>query len=147
MRRGCGKSAPAGPVRSALRWAPALSALAACQPCDPSSDRPPEPFEGGVSDPEAGVYESSAVGGSYLPFGPGQSYSFAHGLGTTPRGLSAFLSISACPLCEGADVGFFASAAGNEVVWEAADAEHVVVRNDTCADFFVRVVLSLPGGQ
>lgn len=145
MRKACDKSAPSRSAWHAL--ALSLGVLGACQPCDPDEGRAPIRFEEGVSDTQAGVYETAAVDGEYLPFGAGQSYSLQHGLGATPRGLSAYLAISACPLCDGAEVGYFASAAGNEVVWEAADAEQVTLRNDTCGDFFVRVVLSLPEGR
>jgi hypothetical protein len=115
--------------------------------CRRGDDGPPLRFDGGNS-PAAGFYETSPAAGPYLDFPSGRRWELVHGLGAVPS-TAAYLSFQRCPLevpCEPGDEerGGYAEAAGNAVVFENATEEVVVLRNDTCADFFLRVELRAP---
>lgn len=104
-------------------------------------------YEDGLN-PSPGAYETSPAAGPYLNFSSGQRWELVHGLATVPVP-DAFVSFQRCPTlatCDAADdeTGGFARAAGNVVVFEELNEDVVVVRNDTCADLFLRVVLSAP---
>ena len=43
--------------------------------------------------------------------------------------------------------GGFAEGSGNEAMFEVRDDETLIVRNDTCADFYLRVVATTFGGE
>jgi hypothetical protein len=72
---------------------------------------------------------------AFLSFPPGRRYRFVHGLSETPGHYHAYLAFSEFPLRSGSG---FAETAGNQAMFKAVTEEHVEVRNDTCADFFIR---------
>jgi len=133
----------------------ALVALSAtgCGTCDTGGQKPIE-FNGGNSSPSDGSYETSKPFGEYLHFPAGRRFDLMHGLGTAPSIVSAFLSFQRVPGGESDDdnadddnTGNFAAAAGNQVVFECIDEERVRVRNDTCAESYLRVVLVADGNS
>lgn len=97
-------------------------------------------------------YETSPFSGPLLDFPTGAKWEIFHDLGAIPWGLDAFVAFSECPTTEpcgnmeGDDTGL-TLAAGNAVTFHSVTAESVIVRNDTCADFFLRVQLSVPAQQ
>jgi len=98
-------------------------------------------YDGGTA--EAGTYQSSTWQGPWLHFPGGRRYLLAHHLGEAPASVSVYLSFKESPGPGGnADdqPGNASQAAGNETVIEQVDAQHIQVRNDTCSDFFLRVV-------
>jgi hypothetical protein len=115
--------------------------------CQRGSEQAATLHEGGrMSSP--GFYETSPVAGPYLDFSSGKRWELVHGLGATPSH-DAFISFQRCPIqepCEAGDneVGGYTNAAGNAVIFEDVNAQSVTLRNDTCADFFLRVELRLP---
>src|SRR5258708_377184 len=123
-------------ARLALAFAAAssLAQLGCSTSCDTDpKDNPPEVYTGGVGDPLTETYESTSSTGSPLPFPGGKQYFLVHHLGFTPATLEI-------------DVGFnstgddLAGCAGNTCVHPCANSELIWIRNDTCADFLVRVV-------
>jgi len=131
-----------------LAFLTALVALSAtgCGTCDTGGQKPIE-FNGGNSSPEDGSYETSEPFGEYLHFPAGRRFDLMHGLGKAPTDVSAFLSFERTPGETSGDdnTGNFAPAAGNQFVIECIDEERVRVRNDTCAESYLRVVLVADG--
>lgn len=101
-------------------------------------------------------YETGTLEEPFLYFPAGRMYELVHGLGEAPTELHAYLAFAECPLsssvrnpggaprCEPVDAesggGGFAEAAGNQALFEVRDDRVVLVRNDTCAEFYLRVV-------
>lgn len=139
-----------------MRTLVVLAALVAltvtgCGTCDTGGQKAIE-FNGGNSSPETGEYETSKPFGEYLHFPAGRRFDLMHGLGAAPSNVTAFLSFERTPGGESdsdnADddnTGNFAPAAGNQFVIECIDEERVRVRNDTCAESYLRVVLVADG--
>jgi len=117
-----------------------------CGTCDTGGQQAIE-YRGGNSNPEEGVYETSLPFGEYLHFPAGRRFDLMHGLGAAPDDVSAFLSFERVPGEGSSDdnTGNFAPAAGNQFVIECIDEERVRVRNDTCAESYLRVVLEADG--
>ncbi|HEY6723858.1 MAG TPA: hypothetical protein VI197_07495 [Polyangiaceae bacterium] len=130
----------------------ALSATG-CGTCDTGGQQPIE-YNGGTnnlvegeSPPESRVYETSPPFGEYLHFPAGRRFDLMHELGVAPHSVQGFLSFERVP-GEGSgddNTGNFAPAAGNQLVTECIDEERVRVRNDTCAETYLRVVLLADG--
>jgi hypothetical protein len=74
-----------------------------------------------------------------LDFPPGRRYELVHRLRGSPTHIGAFVSFEPTALATGNNI---AQAAGNQAVIERADESVVWVRNDTCADLFLRVEIS-----
>jgi len=128
----------------------ALGALGAsgCGTCDTGGQQPIE-YNGGNSSPETGYYETSLPFAEYLHFPAGRRYDLMHRLGAAPGDISGFLSFERVPGEASGDdnTGNFAQAAGNQLVIECIDEERVRVRNDTCAEGYLRVVLKADGAS
>ena len=128
--------------------------LSACGTCDTRGQQPIE-YRGGESHTAGDLpwpwYETSAAGGEYLHFPAGRRFDLMHGLGRTPEKFTSYVSFQRVPGSEDdsgeENTGNFAEAAGNMVVYECLDEERVRVRNDTCAEFYLRVVLEAPGNS
>jgi hypothetical protein len=130
--------------------APLLCALAVlvsgsgCQTsCSNAETGGPEEFHGGSTDATGSVYESAPWNGNYLLFRPQKRYQLFHGLRGTPSVVQAWLGFSSAPL-GGAGRGNISEGAGNEAIVEAVNDQFVVLRNDTCETFYLRVVASNP---
>ncbi len=138
--------------RLALPWGAALLAAlgsAACgSQCDRHPDEPPTVYDGGKTDQRAHVYMSSLPSGPWLDFPPGRTYRFMHHLGGTPSIWLAYFAFSPNPVPQqengtGAAAGF-APGAGNQATFQNIGPDFVDLRNDTCSDVFVLVVLAAP---
>jgi hypothetical protein len=123
-----------------------------CSTCKPTGGTA-EGFEGGQVLGED-FYETSAPGERMLDFPSGKIYDIAHQLGRTPALVEVYVSFKE-QLVPGDDPydpyapNNVSLAAGNQAVIEAWDDEIIRVRNDTCADYYLRVVAvsAGPGGQ
>jgi hypothetical protein len=114
-----------------------LGSTLGCSNCPPA--RPPERFKGGRVYAD-GFYETSQVDDEMLPFPAGSAYEIEHQLGRTPVSVLPYVSFVARPYETGDDVTL---ASGNLTLIEGWDARTIVVRNDTCSDFFIRVVVEV----
>ena len=116
--------------------------LPACGPLGQHTcDRSPESnpvivYRGG--EVAGGIYMSSPWSGPLLFFPGGARYGLEHKLGATPRSIEAFLAFDE----GGVGAGKLAQAAGNQVLFEAVDAERITVANDSCSDYYLLVVAS-----
>ena len=128
----------------------AIGALGAagCGTCDTGGQQAIE-YNGGNSNPAEGYYETSLPFGEYLHFPAGRRYDLMHRLGAAPGDINGFLSFERVPGEVSGDdnTGNFAAAAGNQLVIECIDEERVRVRNDTCAEGYLRVVLKADGAS
>jgi hypothetical protein len=125
----------------------------------PTCDRDrgePLRYEGGHTSTSGDFYETNALDEPFLHFPSGRSYELVHGLGAAPSEFHAYLAFAECPLsrsvrnaggsprCEPVDEdsggGGFAEGAGNEAIFEVRGADTLIVKNDTCAEFYLRVI-------
>lgn len=114
-----------------------LSAVGCSSTCDTGgSSQDTVRFTGGHTDLTLSRYESNGFDEPFLVFPPGRRYEFPHGFGQVPTQLGIFLAFQDEPLKNNSS---FSLAAGNEALIEAVDANVIRIRNDTCADFYVRV--------
>ena len=118
--------------------------------CDRNPDEPAVLYTEGntvnAGTPSAS-YETSPWNGPYLPFPPGRTYRFPHGLGGVPRHLDAYVSFNPSPVSTtdgGRAHGGSAWCAGNQCTVERATDTIFEVRNDTCSDVYLRMVASEP---
>jgi hypothetical protein len=105
-----------------------------------------ERFEGGRVLPSGTTYETGAPNGPLLPFGGGKTYDLVHGLGVVPTSVQGYVSFVPELTEDGDPLNIdapnnIAETAGNQLVIERWDDEIVRVRNDTCGEFYLRVVL------
>ena len=123
----------------------ALSATG-CGTCDTGGQQPIE-FNGGKPNPAEGFYETSKPFEEYLHFPAGRRFDLMHGLGAAPYSVQGFLSFERVPGEGSGDDNTcnFAAAAGTQLVTECIYEERVRVRNDTCAEGYLRVVLLADG--
>ncbi len=118
----------------------ALTDLSCSHDCKQSGSDPIE-FRGGTVDATGTFYESSPWDGQFLHFPAGRRYRLFHNLGARPIDVNTYLSFAESALGTGHNVS---ESAGNQAVIEAVTAEHVEVRNDTCAEFWLRVTAQSP---
>ncbi len=112
--------------------------------CDKeSSDDPPVPYTGGRVNAERTVYETNDWNADYVKFPAGRQILIEHGLEGTPQ-VFTWLAFDNPPLAVGRE-GNTAESAGNQVIIQRVDSEVVQVRNDTCQDFYLRLVAMVPG--
>jgi uncharacterized membrane protein YgcG len=100
----------------------------------PESDEPKLWAEGTT---ENGVYESSAWGEAYIPFYGGAQYRIEHHLGVEPPLVVGYLSFNEHGTFE---EGAVSQPAGNQVLFPEINAAEIVVFNDSCSDYYLRVV-------
>jgi len=100
--------------------------------CDTADDgNLPEHYTGGTA--TNGVYESSSWTSGLLPFPGGKQYQLDHHLGFSPADLGIFIAF-------GPDGEPLSLCAGNSCLVRCVDDQMIWIKNDTCADFWVRVV-------
>lgn len=137
------------PGRSATGWLVAsllpLSLLASgCSPCGIGPTKAQEYLDGHVSTSGL-MYETSHVGDEFLHFPSGHSFDLVHGLGVPPTSVHGYVSFVP-RLTDDGDAydplrpNNLSEAAGNQMVVERWNDQVIRIRNDTCADFYVRVV-------
>jgi hypothetical protein len=127
---------------------PALVAsVTACSNCSVNSI-PPERYEEGTVSESGLTYQSTIPEADLLPFPPGQVYDLVHGLGAAPTSVQGYVSFAPRLTADGDPFDPFepnniSESAGNEMLIELWNDEIVRIRNDTCAMFYVRVVVTL----
>ncbi len=107
--------------------------------------QPAQTYSDGTVSADGTLYESTAWNGTFLDFPPGRTYNFEHGLGEVPTSYNVYLAFHPEPLPDGEKGAGVSESAGNQAVVEIINDEIIQVRNDTCADFFVRVVAQTGG--
>ena len=112
-----------------------------CKTDDPDVD---VRYDGGTL--AGGVYQTSGWEGPFLHFPPGRRFVLLHGLGSTPADVQIYLSFSSQGLDPDAGRNL-APSAGNQAVIEAVTANEIQVRNDSCSEFYLRVVATAPSGD
>jgi len=118
----------------ALAAASSLAQLGCNTSCDNNpQDNPPEVYTAGIGNPATETYESSSNTEPPLPFPGGKQYFLVHHLGFTP----AEVEITFGSADNGTDLN---PCAGNTCVHPCINSELIWIRNDSCADFLVRVV-------
>jgi hypothetical protein len=136
-----------------------LAAACAGLECDRHAGESLE-FRGGNTLANGSYYESGALDEPFLHFPGGRSYDLVHELGGPPTEFHAYLAFSECPLSKSlksaggpprcAEVTEtsggpgIAESAGNQALFEVRSAGVLRVRNDTCAEFYLRVVAETP---
>lgn len=93
----------------------------------------------GHTDTTQTYFESSGANEPFLPFPAGRTLELVHGLSRTPDIVVPYVAFDAKPTS-------FTLAPGNEAVIRT-DSDVISVRNDTCSDFYVRVVAWLVDGS
>jgi hypothetical protein len=107
--------------------------------CGRNSDDPPTEFSDGLTSNSATLYMTSEADAPYLDFPSGMRYRLLHELLNTPSLIVPYVSFSATPLSDGSG---FTISPGNQTVINAVTDDYIEVENDTCTDFFLRVVAS-----
>lgn len=95
------------------------------------------PFTAGTTNEAGTFYETGPIQGPYLHFPSGRVFEFEHGLRGAPDVLNTYVSFDAAALLE--QDKNVAESAGNQAVIECVDDQLVRLRNDTCAEFYVRL--------
>ncbi len=125
-------------------WLPLGALLLTGCPC--GRETKTIPFTGGIT--EDGIYQSSTWNGPWLQFPGGRRYQLAHHLGQAPSSITPYLAFNEFPGPQGdpdKKPGNASLASGNEAVLEQVDAQSILIRNDTCSDFFLLVVAQAGG--
>lgn len=124
-----------------LVWGLASSMPACVNTCDVT---PGEPIlhAGGFS--EGGLYETGAWNADWLRFAPGTVYRFPHQLGTDRIVINVYTAFSPRPFEEQADPRGAAESAGNLAIYESVGDDYFELRNDTCADLYLRATAFAP---
>jgi hypothetical protein len=107
--------------------------------------RTPIEFTAGIVNEAGTIYQSGAVHGEMLFFPEGRRYDFYHGLGVVPVTVHPYLSFKEKLEANGdpddkTKPNNVSPSAGNQVVIEVQNDEIIRVRNDTFAEFYLRVV-------
>lgn len=126
----------------ALLAAVAIVAAITAPGCGPSCQPGERVVDEGIRI-EAGPYrefQTSAPEGPYLPFEGGTMLRIRHKLGVVPGAPAIYISFTERPL--EAYKGGYSQAAGNQAITLRHDAEEVAIKNDSCANYFIRVVIS-----
>lgn len=124
-----------------LVLAAALVVAAAAPGCGPSCHPSERIVAEGIRDLEGPIrtFETSGPEGPLLPFEGGTMLRIRHGLGVVPKNVHVTLSFTERPL--EAYKGGSSQAAGNQAITLRQDVEEVAVKNDSCANYYVRVVI------
>ncbi len=132
-------------IRALLTPLACLALVAAAAPgCGPACSPSERTFTGGAttSDGQTLYYESSPPGGPFLPYEGSTLLHLKHKFGTRPALVQVYLAFSERPEVVGG--GGSSTAAGNQAVYLKQDAEEIAVKNDSCANYFIRVVATGP---
>jgi hypothetical protein len=116
----------------------------ACSPCSVHGQAAIE-FLGGETNESGTVYQTGAPDGEMLYFPEGRTYDLVHGLGVSPASVDLYVSFRR-ELTQTGDPedktapNNVAPSAGNQAVIEVWNDRIIRVRNDTCAEFYLRAV-------
>lgn len=92
-------------------------------------------YEGGTTD--GGIYTSSEWNGPWAHFPAGRTIDFKHALGVMPQFVSTYVSFKEAGI-RGDDSA--SENAGNQGLIRCVDTQTIRIYNDTCAEFYIRVV-------
>jgi hypothetical protein len=92
------------------------------------------------------LYETARPDEEMLHFPQGRTYRLYHGFGYRPADLTVFLSFRPRLTSSGdkedkTNPNNVSESAGNQAVIEAWTENYIQVRNDTCAEFYMRAVI------
>lgn len=120
-----------------------LSLLGCESTCPRETEKVPTPYDNGNTNAQRTVYETNAWDETFVHFPAGRRIALRHGLGKVPVTIRSYVAFKECPFPkETTQPGFVAESAGNQVLLERVDSEFVRVRNDTCEEFWLRLVAS-----
>lgn len=120
------------------------TASAGCGPACDTSGQDPVPYADGLR-PSPDSYESTDPNGTWLHYPPGRRFRFMHGLGTANVTVDTRLAFDSHPLSASGSVGNSSPGTGNSVIIEAQTPDYVQIRNDTCAEYYLWVVIRRVG--
>lgn len=130
------------------------SGATACGACDTTGQDPIHYTDGITTRSEpVWIYESTAVNDEWLHFPAGRIYDLVHGLPGTPQTWSADVSFDrrlepTSGSGTASNPNNAAPTAGNQVVVDAKWGPDIVrIRNDTCAEVYVRFVAQFVIGE
>lgn len=122
----------------------AVSAGCEASTCDvsPESNPPADYRGGGLVETEDGakIYETSAADGQHLNFSAGTQYRIYHQLGARPLLVQPWVSFSSTGIKGGNE----APPAGNMTEILDINDEFILIRNDSCGDYWLRLVAAHP---
>jgi hypothetical protein len=134
-------------VRSLLALSLLTAAVSGCSThqCDASTGD----AGGGQAPIESGgmwTWQSSSIQSQWMPFKGNETVSFTLPAPflTSAKGftLEAYVSTGADQWADGG--GQFVQAAGQLAEFQIVDSQHFTVFNDTCSDYYLRVVATMP---
>ncbi len=96
--------------------------------------------DGPVVSEDRTFYMSSRWGGKLLHFPGGRRYVFYHGLKAAPEVISSYLAFHQNTFQSD---GSASESAGNQALIECVTDKYIVLSNDTCAEFWVRITAQL----
>lgn len=106
-----------------------------CSPPCNTTDSDPVRYGAGSVSADGTTFTTSPWEGPYLDFPPGRRFQLEHHLGVAPPIVVTYLALDEYPLSGGNT----SESAGNQAVIERVDDEIIQIRNDTCAEFWLRV--------
>ncbi len=132
----------------ALCFSGGSAATLGCSDCS-TSGQDPVAFTDGTLNKSGTIYETMGPMDEMLHFPQGRIYEIPHGMGVDPASVDIFLSFKKqlTPLedtnnpTDAVKPNNVSATAGNQAVIEAWDKDMVRIRNDTCAEFYMRVVI------
>jgi hypothetical protein len=134
-------------VARVARVALVAATLAACnQSCPRESEETPKRYENGTTSADGTFYETNGWKDAFVNFPAGRRLALVHGLRDVPIELRSYLAFDAHPFPKSGE-GFVAESAGNQVLIEDVTDEFIRVRNDTCENFYLRMVASTAPGD
>ncbi len=103
-------------------------------------DGTPIQIRDGLVSEDKTFYMSSRWGGELLHFPGGRRYIFYHGLKSAPEVISSYLAFRENTFQSNRSAS---ESAGNQALIECVTDKYIVLANDTCAEFWVRIVAQL----
>lgn len=137
---------PIGAVLAALFLTGGTSSTVSCSPCSVNGQDPIE-YTDGHTNVSRTVYQTSLPSEEMLHFPQGREYDLVHGLGSVPVSVDLYLSFRETLTSSGdkdddTEPNNVAPTAGNQAVIEVWTDKFIRVRNDTCAEFYLRAVIT-----
>lgn len=135
-----------GASLTALLLTSSSASSTACSPCRVGGQKSIAYTEGTTNEART-YYETARPDEEMLHFPQGRTYKLYHGFGYQPLDINIFLSFrdqlspSNDDRLDKTEPNNLAETAGNQAVIEAWNDEVITVRNDTCAEFYLRAVI------
>lgn len=144
------RSCSAETIAVALTLALGLGASSCSSPCDSSDDgNPPDLFTAGSVACAGNTcrYETSSWHGELLHFPGGKRYDLEHHLGVEPTDVHVYLAFTPDGVGRDEQSAAVAPSAGSSSVIQLVNDRVIRVKNDTCAEFWVRVTAEAEVGS